>query len=263
MKVNKEHIFTGLSIAGVLGTTVVTAIMAPKAERAIKAKICKEPIIMDGVDGSKIILDYKKADKIELVKAAAPYYIPTTLLCLFTVGMIVLSHKEHKKELLAMSAASAYLVANRNKFKEIAEKPEVKGAIKRFWYPEKKEFKHQTIETTGNGDLLCIEGFSGRIFRSSQDAVIDAEEHLIEQYIDPDCGYCSMNDFYRYLGIEETIFGWQYGWANTEEEWYPNEPIEFHNELVDAGAPGNDFGEPIYCIDIDEYWCPMQGWQEV
>lgn len=262
MKVNKEHIFTGLSIAGVLGTTVVTAIMAPKAERAIKAKICKEPITMDGVDGSKVIVDYKKADNFELVKAAAPYYIPTTLLCLFTVGMIVLSHKEHKKELLAMSAASTYLIANRDKLKKIVEKPEVKKIVDRV-LPTKDEFKHQTIETTGYGDLLCIDGYSGRIFRSSQDAVVNAQERLNDMFLDPENGYASMNDYFRFLNIEQSGWGEEYGWVNNEDWYYRNEPIQFSNELVAADAPGNEYDEPIFCIDIEDGWQPMWGWQEV
>ena len=161
-----------------------------------------------------------------------------------------------------MSATAGYLLANRNNLKKLTEKPEIKKVIGKM-LPQKEEFKHQTIETTGNGDLLCIDGYSGRIFRSSKDAVIDAEEKLNELYVDPECGYCCLNDWYRFLGIEESQFGWDYGWANVQEEYYPNEPIEFSNELVTADAPGNNYGEPIFCIDIEEYWHPMEGWMEV
>lgn len=244
MKLTKSDILTAISIVGITATTITTAYMAPKADMAIKAR------------------RKETADRIELVKVGAPYYIPTTLLFIFTVGSIILNHRECKKELLAMSAAATYLAANRDKLRKIVDKPEVKKVIKQV-LPTKEEFKHQTIEETGNGDLLCIDGYSGRIFRSSQDAVVDAQDKLNEMYIDPDCGYCCLNDYYRFLGIEETQFGWQHGWANTEEEYYPNEPIEFSNELVSADAPGNNFGEPIFCIDLQEYWYPMECWMEV
>lgn len=262
MKVNKTTVLTGLSIAGIIGTTVVTAYMAPKAERAIKAKICKEPITIDGVDGSKIIVDYKKADKIELVKTAAPYYIPTILLCSLTITLTLLNHKEYKKELLAMSAASAYLAANRDNLKKIAEKPEVKKVVGKI-FPTKEEFKHQTIETTGYGDLLCIDGYSGRIFRSSQDAVVNAQEQLNDIFLDPEGGYACMNDYFRFLNIEQSGWGEEYGWVNNEDWYYRNEPIQFSNELIAADAPGNEFGEPIFYIDIEDGWQPMWGWMEV
>lgn len=250
MKIDKSTVLTALSITGVVATTAVTAYMSPKADRAIKAR--KNVITKTNI----------KADKLELVKTAAPYYIPTALLCFLTISTILLNHREYKKELLAMSAASAYLAANRDKIKATLEKPEVKKIIGKI-FPTKEEFKHQTIEETGNGDLLCIEGYSGRIFRSSQEAVIKAQERLIEEYINPDCGYCCMNDYYQYLGIEETQFGYEYGWANTDEEYYPNEPIEFSNELIAADAPGNEFGEPIFVTEFQEYWYPMEGWMEV
>lgn len=250
MKVSKPTVLTALSITGVVATTAVTAYMSPKADRAIKAR--KNVITKANI----------KADKLELVKTAAPYYIPTAIGLIATITCILLNHKEYKKGLIAASAASAYLAANRNKIKAALEKPEVKKIVGKI-LPTKEEFKHQTIETTGNGDLLCIEGYSGRIFRSSKEAVIKAQEALIEEYIDPECGYCCMNDYYRYLGIEESQFGYEYGWANTDEEYYPNEPIEFSNELISADAPGNEFGEPIFVTEIQEYWYPMQGWMEV
>lgn len=264
---NKQTALTIFSIAGVTASVVVTAIMAPKAHEAIKAKKL-EIANTQGKDierdrhGYPTKMSLTTADKLELVKTAALYYVPSALLLTLTVGSIILNHRINKKELLALSATTSYLVANRDKFKKVADKPEVKKIVGKL-YPEKKEFKHQTIEETGNGDLLCIDGYSGRIFRSSEDAVIDAEEKLISEYLDPECGYCCLNDWYRFLNIEESQFGWDHGWANVEEEYYPNEPIEFSNELVAADAPGNDYGEPIFCIDIEEYWHPMEGWQEV
>ena len=268
MKFNKSTALTIISIAGVTATTVVTAIMAPKAERAIKAKladISTEEVEMTMTDGTAYFSTkpkekLTKADKLELVKTAAPYYAPTIFLCILTIGTIILNHRVNKKELLALSATTSYLVANRNQLKKMVDKPEVKKLTKEM-------FKHQTIEETGNGDLLCIEGYSGRIFRSSPDAVIDAETKLIDQFLDEEhngeFGYASMNDFYRYLGIEESRFGHDYGWVNNEDWYYRNEPIQFSNELVAEDAPGNEWGEPVYCIDIEDGWQPMWGYDQI
>lgn len=256
MKINKQTILTGISIAGVAASVVVTAVMAPKANEAIKAKKKETPT----------------ADKLELVKTAAPYYIPTALLSILTVGTIIVNHHVNRKALLGLSATTSYLVANRNQLKKyITENPKAKklaDEAKAYFLPSVKTVNTQTIEDTGNGHLLCIEGFSGRIFRSSVDDVIDAQTKLIEQYLDEEhggeFGYCSMNDYYRYLGIQQTQFGNEYGWVNNED-WYPrNEKIGFKNTMIPADAPGNEWGEDIYCIEFNNpCWYPMQGWQEL
>lgn len=276
MKINKQTFLTVISIAGVTASVVVTAVMAPKADKAIKAK--KQEITGNHVDHNEyekvdngLKIKYSTADKLELVKTAAPYYIPTALLSILTVGTIIVNHHVNRKALLGLSATTSYLVANRNQLKKyITENPKAKklaDEAKAYFLPSVKTVNTQTIEDTGNGHLLCIEGFSGRIFRSSVDDVIDAQTKLIEQYLDEEhggeFGYCSMNDYYRYLGIQQTQFGNEYGWANNEDWFYKNEPIQFSNELIAADAPGNEFGEPVYCLDIEDAWFPMQCWQEI
>ena len=271
MKVSKPTVLTALSITGVAATTVVTAYMSPKADRAIKAR--KREIehpydgkLIEAPTGTTVnpeIFKPKKlttADKLELVKTAAPYYIPTAIGLIATITCILLNHKEYKKGLIAASAASAYLAANRNKIKAALEKPEVKKIIGKI-LPTKEEFKHQTIEETGNGDLLCIEGYSGRIFRSSREVVEEAQKQLSEQYIEDK--YCCYNDYYRNLNILETQFGYDHGWANNEDWYYKNEKIEFRNEIIPSDAEGNEFGEDILCIDLEPEWYPMECWMEV
>lgn len=259
---NKQTALTIFSIAGVTASVVVTAVMAPKAHEAIKAKKLEISKTHPGYeDTEKDRHGFPKkiltADKLELVKTAAPYYIPTALLCTLTIGTIILNHRVNSKALLGLSATTSYLVANRDKFKKVADKPEVKKIVGKL-YPEKKEFKHQTIEETGNGDLLCFEGYSGRIFRSSKEAVDEAIRKLDDMFLEEK--YCCFNDFYRFLGIEQTHFGHQYGWVNAED-WYENLPLDFQPFILPADAEGNEFGEDVYMIDLFTY--PMECWQEV
>lgn len=268
---NKQTVLTIISVIGVSASVAVTAVMAPKAHEAIKAKKL-EIAKTQGKDiekdrhGYPTKMSLTRADKLELVKTAAPYILPTTFLYTLTIGVIIFNHHVNSKALLGLSATTSYLVANRDKLKKIANKPEVKKLVGTV-YPQKEEFKHQTIEETGNGDLLCIDGYSGRIFRSSQDAVVDAQEKLVEQYLDEEdggqFGYACYNDYFRFLNIEQSQWGQDYGWANNEDYYLRNEPIQFSNELIAADAPGNDYGEPIFCTDLEDIWYPMQCWQEV
>lgn len=270
MKINKQMLLTAGAITSMCVAVGTAIFFTPKAEKAIKAKkkdLNWENKVQHTDEGRIAVVDeYEPSfhDKLELVKVSAKYYIPTAVAVLAGVGCVVAKDVLHKKELAIFSASAAattsYLVANRDKLKKISEKPEVKKIVGEI-FPTKEEFKHQTIETTGNGDLLCIDGYSGRIFRSSQEACIDAQDKLIQQYIDDK--YCCMNDYYRYLGIQETQFGYDHGWANNEDWYYKNEPIQFSNELISADAPGNEFGEPIFCMDIEQDWYPMECWMEV
>lgn len=261
MKINKTTVLTVLSIAGVAATTVTTAIMAPKAERAIKAKqvtITYNDGYSEHTEAHITKTDNKLADKLELVKTAAPYYAPVILFSALTIGLIIINHRESKKELLALSAGTSYLIANRDKIKDkIMENPQAKKLVKSL-IPTKDEFKHQTIEETGEGDLLIIEGYSGRIFRSSIEAVEEAEKKVSDMFLNE--RYACLNDFYKALKIELTHFGHQWGWVN-EEDYYDNQPLDFENTLVKASDPGNEWGEDLLCIDLYTY--PMECWQEV
>lgn len=274
---NKRTILTVVSIAGVVASVAVTAVMAPKASEAIKAK--KQEITGTHVDHDEyekvdngLKIKYTTADNLELVKTAAPYYIPSLLLTVLTIGSIVINHKINSKALLGLSATTSYLVANRNDLKRfIHDNPKTKklaDEAKSYFLPAPK--KGQTIEETGKGDVLCIEAFSGRIFRSSPEAVIEAQSQLIDQLLEDSelgdavvHGSACMNDYYRYLGIEESQFGWEYGWVNDEDWFYKNEPIQFSNELISADAPGNQYGEPVYVTEIEEDWFPIQCWYEI
>lgn len=275
---NKRTILTVVSIAGVAASVAVTAVMAPKADRAIKAKKLEIAKTKEGYSEAEKdrhgypIKMKSTADNLELVKTAAPYYIPSLLLTVLTIGCIVINHKINSKALLGLSATTSYLVANRNDLKRfIHDNPKAKklaDEAKSYFLPAPK--KGQTIEETGKGDVLCIEAFSGRIFRSSPEAVIEAQSQLIDQLLEDSKlgdavvhGSACMNDYYRYLGIEESQFGWEYGWVNDEDWFYKNEPIQFSNELISADAPGNQYGEPVYVTEIEEDWFPIQCWYEI
>lgn len=246
MKVNKHAILTVLSVAGAIGAVAVTAYMAPKAEAAIKAK------------------KKESSDKLELAKVAAPYYIPSALLLILSTGATLLNNKDYKKELLLTSATAGYLMMNKNQLEETlkqnSDMRELANRAKTFLF--RKEDGHrkdrQTIEETGKGDLLVIDGYSGRIFRSSEEAVKEAEEKLNDMFHSEKV--CNLNDFYRFLGIEVTHFGHQYGWVN-EEDWFDDGPLDFENTLIKKEDDTNPWGEDVLVIDLYTY--PIEYWQEI
>ena len=81
--------------------------------------------------------------------------------------------------------------------------------------PDSKEYYRPSIEYTGKGNILCYDGYGGRWFRSSVEAVQEAVDHFIEEY---EKGYVlSYNDLYLLLGMAESDFGEQYGYSPSED----------------------------------------------
>lgn len=72
-----------------------------------------------------------------------------------------------------------------------------------------------TIEITGNGNLLCYEGFFGRWFRSSENCVREAVDKFMQLYAEGN--YINYNDLYTLLNIAVTHAGNEYGYSPSED----------------------------------------------
>ena len=72
-----------------------------------------------------------------------------------------------------------------------------------------------TIEITGNGNLLCYEGFFGRWFRSSETCVREAVDKFMQLYAEGN--YINYNDLYSLLNIAITHAGNEYGYSQSED----------------------------------------------
>lgn len=107
-----------------------------------------------------------------------------------------------------------------------------------------------TVEETGNGDVLCFEGYSGRYFRSSLEAVSDALRRFADRFESGE--YVNFNDLYKELDIDTTRFGYDWGYAPGSCVYDAIEPFEY--EIEDLAAvdhvEGKFKGERIILIDI-------------
>lgn len=233
MKINLKLIRLGLTVLGVIGVPVTSWISVKCHEKAKDAP-----------------------DKKSKIKAWAPAIISGAA----TSACIIGSHRAGTKEIAAVTATATYAIANRNKLEEKLA-PYIKEET------QAKEIKKETalqsipkkasVEWTGHGTLKVLEGYSGRQFYSSLDSVMAAENKLNKHLKNGE--YVCLNDFYTYLGIEQTHFGNQWGWVPSEDYypyWYEDDPISFENTLCEDAD-----GTPILVIDLYTY--PMEGWMEV
>lgn len=224
--------------AGVVGVAVLSGNCTLKAEKILREKNLENAPIQD------------KA------KETWKYYIPVVTACGLTIATVIVTKRLNAKELATVTAACGYLAQKGSAVtREIIDRTnnEVAADVIK---DAKIEYTGQTIEDTGNGKLLCIEAYSGRLFWSSEEAVKDAVQKFKDLF-EQDRNVC-LNNFYELLGIEKTHFGHQYGWVCDEDySGTSGDDLGFEVETV----TDKDRKVPICCIDIYTY--PMECWQEV
>ena len=198
----------------------------------------------------------KKAETKTTTKDKVIAYAPAIASGVGTAACIIGSHYISAKEIATLSAAATYAITNRDKLKKAIEQRYGKDELKDICESNCEIPSKQNIEWTGHGTLKCLEGYSGRMFYSSLEAVKEAEEKLSKMFSDG--VYLSLNDFYEFLGIQKTHFGNQFGWVpHTDYYEYDGEhPIEFKNSIMK-----DKDGNPVLVIDVYTY--PMEGWLEL
>ena len=246
------------------------------------SKITKHlPAILSGIATAGVIgtgvLSIRAGKKIAMAELEPKektwkFYIPPVLSGAATIGCLWAAHKISAEQIAVLTVSCGYLAANRDALeKKIKEhygdddlqmiQQEVKAEL------DTKNWGKVTIprgvEETGKGNVLVIEGYSGRVFRSSVPAVRRGIRQFQQMFFD-NKGFISLNDLYQCLGITTTHFGHQYGWPCwgaddlDEEFWKEKGGLNIVCEMVNEPV---DLDEPVYCIDIYDY--PMECWQEV
>lgn len=248
---NRSIILTGGAIIGLGATAILTAKGQMKADEIMAEK--KASGEFDDTTGKK-----------EKFKETWKCYVPVMISGVLTLVCIVTSQYISRKEIAGLAASLGVLAANRDNLeKAIKEKygedalVELREKILPFKKPEVKGGKTEDrfpAELTGKGDLLCYEGYSGRWFRSSEEAVKEAEEEYNLRFKDGD--YLSFNDLYELLGIKSSSFGNKFGYPHPFEYYNPEDGIEFENSIF----YDEEIGENVLYIDIFTH--PFEDWLE-
>ena len=273
LKNNKTSILTVASVAGVFGTAVLTARGQMKADEILSDYYAVE-ILPDAVEEEDpeekewVPIPFK-----ERMKLTWKCYIPSGIAGLLTIASIVGSQYISNKQIAALSASVAMLVANRDQLEDAVRRKYGEDALNELKQSLKlrtpsKEYIQIYAEETGKGKLLCYEGYSGRWFRSEEDEVVRVINEFSERYKNGE--NLSLNDLYNMLGISESHFGWIYGWVDPEccgcchcesrEDGIPMfvtrvyEP-EYKEDVlyIDMGVKDKPYIYPNY---------PVEGWYE-
>lgn len=205
MNINMKWVRLGLSLAGVAGVGITSALSVKCHDKAKDAHGKKEKLIA---------------------------YAPAIASGVLTSACILGSHHLSSKQIAALTASCGYLAANRQKIldkvrQELgAEKAKVlqAEAVKEVRVEKaKKEKKKPVIEETGYGHEHFMEDVFFREFYCSVEHFEWAKKmlnHLFMQGVHVD-----YNTFYELLGLSKTKEGYEFEWPSELYGYSIDEPI--------------------------------------
>lgn len=210
---NSPSLLTGAGVAGVFITAYMAYKAGPKAKEILDSHA---NYISDHPDLTK---EEKREVTKYLVKDMAPVVLPTIGMATATSAAIIGANSVSSKRIAVLSAAysmsESALKEYQAKVTEMLDEKKVKK-IKEGIAQDKLKKQHvnaenaQDVIMTGNGDVLCMDAYSGRLFRSNAQKIGEAINHLSAD-LQTDM-YVSLNDFYDLLGLKQVPMGDDFGW---------------------------------------------------
>lgn len=203
LKNHSPTILSGIASVGAVASTIMAVKATPKALLLLE-------------DAAKESDD--KLSKVELFKVAAPAYIPTAVTCLSTIICILGANALNRKQ--QASLVSAYALLN-DSFKKYRD-----AAVSVYGNDADSKIKAETAKMTyvthdgysvynpdmdfESEDLLFFDFYKQRYFNATLAAVVNAQYHLNRNLVLR--GYVTINEFYKFLGIDIVENGDDIGW---------------------------------------------------
>lgn len=242
---NKPEVLSGLAIAGLWGTIYGAYKTAPIAR----------DILERGRSDMRLVHPDDKSARRAVVKETAigvsKYVLPVIVGGAVTTACIIGSNRESSKRIATLSAAyalsdSALKELNAKLGEVLGEqkKQKVKNAIAKDHLNKREpvlDNPSNPVIVTGDGDVLCIDSYSGRPFYSNAQKIGQAINILSA---DCQCDmYVSLNDFYDEIHLDRIPMGDDFGW-NVEDLERGQLPITISAQLTASNVP-------CLCIEYD------------
>lgn len=214
---NQSTILTGLGVAGLVSTSVLTAQATVKAVRKCDAQ--KEELDLK----ERFLLTWK-------------LYIPPVAMGAVSVACIIGAHTADAKKNAALAGLYAIteetLQDYRQKIVErLGEKKEeeVYGDVVQERL-EKHPVNDTQIILTGKGETLCFDSYSGRYFKSDIETLRQIQNDLNHDLLGE--MWVPINDLYYVIGLEPISMGEDIGWTTDELI-----EMTFNTKLAKDGTP--------------------------
>ena len=239
IKRNASTILTCLGGVGVVATTITAVKATPKALRLIEEA--------EQEKGGELT-------KWEKVKTATTSYLPAiaigsaTIVCIF--GAEVLNQRRQATLLSAYALVDQSYKDYRRKLKELHGEETDQEVMNTIAIEKAEDIGVRgsylgtscdlALEENNGEPQVFYDEHSGRYFESTVEQVLTAEYHLNRNYILR--GYSYLNEFYEFLGIEETDYGSVLGWAPNDDGMYW---IDFNHRKLES-----EEGKDVYIIEM-------------
>ena len=201
-KKHSPEILIGMGIAGAASSVIFAVKATPKAMILLEEK--------------RQELGVEKLEAKEIIKTAAPVYIPTAVSFGVSVACIVGASSMNARRNAALTAAytmsesalrtyrdKVLETVGEDKEREIRQKAAIEQQQKT---PEPKTL----IVDTGAGQIKCFDPLSGRYFPSSKN-LIDKAVNEFNLQLRSDMRI-SLNEWYDLIGVEHNQLGDKVGW---------------------------------------------------
>lgn len=205
---NSPALLTGATVAGVFATAWMAYKAGPKAHEIMERHKSMP------VPETK---ELKRAETKAFIKEIAPVILPPIGMAIATSACAIGSNTVSSKRIAVLSAAysmsESALKDYQAKVTELFDEKKVqkvKEGLAKDKLDKNPIQPGQDIYITGDGDVLCMDQYSGRYFRSNAQKIGQVINELSAD-LQSDM-YVSLNDFYEKLGLTQVPMGDDFGW---------------------------------------------------
>lgn len=229
------EILTGIGIAGMITTTVLSVKATPKALRLIdhekrnRSKEYKDKETGEWCGAPMKTIDY--------IRIAWKPFLPAAITGGVSVACLIGANSVNARRNAALATAYTLSESALKEYQEkvvetIGEKKEqsVRDAIAKDKL-EQNPVTNREVIITDRGDTLCFDAVSGRYFKSDIEKLKKAVNELNRRMRDEI--YISLNEFYYEIGLNGIGIGDELGW-NIDNGYI--EP-DFSSQLAEDGTP--------------------------
>lgn len=199
---NSQTILTSFALSGVITTAYFTAKASFQTHRDL--------------DEHFLMFPDDELETRDMIKMVWRNYIPAALSGAATIGCILGAQKVNSRKTAAAQAAFAVSERMFNEYKDkVIEQigPKKEQDIRDKIAQDKvtnNDPNSKQVFITGNGNVLCCEGYTGRYFHCDMESLRRAENKINSKLNTHD--FASLSDFYYLINIPETKTSDDFGW---------------------------------------------------
>lgn len=202
-KKHSPEILTGIGIAGMITTTVMSVKATPKALQIIEEEKQKRNTLT--------------LRKTEVVKATWKCYAPAAITGVASIGCLIggttIGVRRNAALVTAYNLSRTALNDYKEKVVETIGEEQEQIIREKVAQDKIKKAPEEVTEVIMNDatQSLCYDSFGGRYFTSNLNTIEKAINELNKRMLLED--YITLNDFYNELGLHGTELGDNFGWG--------------------------------------------------